>query len=531
MRPSPTARRLARPLLALLLGLGALAPGRPAAAQALRIGVQTETSSIDPHFALVGANQAIAAHIFDPLIAADETLRPVPGLASFRQVEPDLWEFRLRPEARFHDGTPVTAADVLFSLQRMPKMPNSPAPFLRLASATAALEVVDPQTIRLRSRGVDPAVPLHAMTAYIVSARAAENASTADFNSGRAAIGSGPWRFGDWQPGARISLTRNDAYWGDKPAFASATIRPLANDAARLAALLSGDVDLIDAVPPGELPRLRGRSDIAVTEHASARFIYIALDQANDVSPFVAGKDGRPLERNPLKDARVRQALNLAINREAITSRVLQGAALAAGQIVPEGFVGYDPALRAPGFDPDRARRLLAEAGYPDGFRLTLHSPNNRYVEDDKTAQAVAQMWARIGLEARVEVMPSNVFFTRSGRREFSAFLIGFGSSSGDAWPALSQVLGTYDAARGLGGLNRARYSNPAFDALLEQARGETDAPAREALLRRAQRLAFETDAAVLPLHFPQNIWAHKSIYRYAGAIEENTLAQRLTLR
>jgi peptide/nickel transport system substrate-binding protein len=256
--------------------------------------------------------------------------------------------------------------------------------------------------------------------------------------------------------------------------------------------------------------------------------IYLGLDQANEVSPFIEAKGGGRLERNPLKDARVRQALNLAVNRAAIVERVLQGAAKPAGQIVPPGFVGHDPDLAPPAYDPDRARALLAEAGFPNGFRVTIHSPNNRYVEDDKTAQAVAQMWTRIGLEARVEVMPSNVFFTRAGRREFSVFLIGFGSTAGDAYPALSQVLNSFDRERGIGGLNRARYSNPAFDALLAQSNATPDPAAREALLRRAQRVAFAEDFAVVPLHFADNVWATRAGFEYRATTEESTLAHHL---
>lgn len=503
----------------------------PAAAQEARIAVHTETSAIDPHFALVGANQAIAQHIFDAIVGSDETLRPVPGLTSFSNPAPDVWEFRVREDARFHDGAPVTAEDIRASIARMPNVPNSPAPFVRLSGAIASVEVVDPRTIRLRSRGPDPSIVLNAMTAYVIPARIAAEATTADFNAGKAAIGSGPWRFGEWQRGAFLRLSRNDSYWGPKPAFAAVRIRFMANDAARLAALLADDVDLIDAVPPGEIPRLRTRPELHVTAAGSSRVIYLALDQANDVSPFVTARDGRPLAANPLKDVRVRRALTAAINRTAIVGRILSGAAAATGQLAVPGQVGFDPDLGPPAFDAAAARRLLAEAGYPDGFRITLHSPNNRYVEDDKTAQAVAQFWARIGLEAQVEVMPSNVFFTRAGKREFSAFLIGFGHSAGDAWLGLSQVVHSYDAARGLGGLNRTRYSNPAVDALLEEARGVLDAPVRDRLLREVQRLAFQQDVAILPLHVPQNIWAHRAAFTYTGGEDENTLAQHLAPR
>lgn len=507
-------------LTSLLLGL-------PAMAQEARIAIQTETSSIDPHFALVGANQAVARHMFEALVASDPDLRPIPGLTEFSNPEPDVWEFRIRPDARFHDGSPVTAEDVRFSLERMPRVPNSPAPFIRLAGSVTAIEIVDARTIRLRSRGPDPSIPLNAMTAWIVSARAAADATTADFNSGRAAIGSGPWRFVEWQRGQVLRLARHDGYWGEKPAFATAALRPVANDAARIAALLAGDVDLIEAVPPGEIARLRARPEVRVTASPSSRMIYLGLDQANDPSPFVTARDGSALPGNPLKDARVRQALSIGINRAAMVDRVLAGAARATGQLAVPGQVGYDPTLPVPAFDAAQARNLLAEAGYPQGFRITLHSPNNRYVEDDKTVQAVAQFWARIGLDTRVEVMPSNVFFTRAGRREFSAFLIGFGHTTGDAWLGMSQVLQSFDRERGLGGLNRGRYSSAAFDALMERARGEVDGARRDALLRQAQQLAAR-DVGIIPLHFPDNVWAHRAAFTYAARIEESTLAHHL---
>ena len=518
-----------RHVLAAASGLLAAPALRRAAAAdgpMLRIGVQTETSSLDPHFALIGANQAIAAHIFDTLVGSDVNLQPVPGLATASNPQPDVWEFRVRDGATFHDGSPVTAEALRFSLDRMPRVPNSPAPFVRLQAAVAGMEVV-PGTLRIRTRGSDPSLPLNAMTAYIVPPR---EAPTSDFNAGTAAIGSGPWRFVSWQPGDALVLARNDAWWGPRPDFARATVRPMGNDAARLAALLSGDVDLIDRVPQSDLPRLRGNRAFAVTASPSSRVIYVALDQGGDATPFVTAKDGKPLPRNPLRDARVRQALTTAVNRGALVERILQGGGRATGQLAVPGQLGYDPALHPPAYDPAAAKRLLAEAGYPDGFRITLHSPSNRYVEDAKTAQAVAQFWSRIGLDARVEVMPSSVFFTRSGKREFSAFLIGFGHSTGDAWLGLSQVLQTFNG-EGTGGLNRGRYSSPAFDALMEQARGVTDPARRGGLLRQAQGVALSQDAAILPLHVPDNVWAHRAGITYEGGMDEGTFAHRARLR
>jgi peptide/nickel transport system substrate-binding protein len=517
----------------LFAGLALAGPvaERPAMAQEARIAIQTETSSLDPHFAVVGANHAVARHMYDALVASDRFMRPVPGLTEFSNPEPDVWEFRIRPDARFQDGSPVTAEDIRFSLERMPRVPNSPAPQIRLAGSLTAIEVVDSRTIRLRSRGPDPSVPLNGMTAWIVSARAAATATTQDFNAGRGNTGSGPFRFVEWQPGAQLRLQRNPTYWGEAPAFERVSIRPISNDAARMAALLANDVDLIDAVPPGEIARLRARPELGVTSAASSRFIYLGLDQGNEVTPFITAKDGRPFAGNPLRDPRVRRALSIAINRPLIVDRIISGSAHAAGQIAVEGQIGYDPDLGPPAFDAAAARRLLTEAGYPDGFRITLHSPNNRYVEDDKTSQAVAQFWARIGLDARVEVMPSNVFFTRAGRREFSVFLIGFGHTTGDAWLGMSQVLHSFDAARGLGGLNRGRYASAEFDALMDTARNVVDVPRRDAMLRRAQRLAFEQDTAIIPLHVPDNVWAHRAAFTYEGGVEEAVYAPFLQPR
>src|SRR4051794_13558028 len=206
----------------------------------LRIAVQTETSSIDPHFALIGANQVVANHIFDPLVGSDLDMRPAPGLTEVSNPQPDVWEFRVRDGATFHEGSKVTAEALRFSIERMPHVPSSPAPFIRMQGSIAGMEIPDERTLRIRTHGPDPTVPLNGETAYIVRAH---EASTAEFNTGRAAIGSGPWRFVSWQPGDALRLARYDGWWGPRPDFAEAIIRPVSNDAARLAALLAGDAD------------------------------------------------------------------------------------------------------------------------------------------------------------------------------------------------------------------------------------------------------------------------------------------------
>ena len=490
-----------------------------------RLGIQTETSSIDPHFALVGANQVVAGLIFESLLSADDAMRPTAGLADrWTLVDDTTWEFHIRPGAVFHDGSKITAEDIRFSLERMPRVPGSPAPYVRLAGLTQSLEVVSPDTFRLHTKSFDPSVPLHALSAYIVSARAAATASSADFNAGRATVGSGPWRFVEFKPGERLVL---EAATPDL-AYGRAVIRPIGNDAARVAGLLSGDLDLIDSVPPDDVEKLRANRAVAIWQAPSARMIYIGLDQEHPVSAQIQGTDGKPLGVNPLQDKRVRQALNMAVNRGLIVDRILHGAGRPTGQLVPEGFVGHDASIQPPAYDVAGARKLLAEAGYPNGFKITLTSPNNRYVQDDKTAQAVAQMWTRAGVATSVDVLPANAFFARAAKRDLSAFLIGFGSTAGDSYTGMSQILHSYDETKGLGALNRFRFTDKAVDAALELSQQARDPDARATALRSAAKIAFTQDYAMVPLHIPDNVWATRAGLSYHPKMQEGALPELL---
>jgi peptide/nickel transport system substrate-binding protein len=514
----------------LIAALTALA--LPAAAQdrsALRIGVEAGPTSLDPHYASLITNIAFARHVFQPLVEQDarQVLRPAIA-RSWRVVDDTTWELELDPNACFADGRPVTVEDVAFTIARAGDVPNSPSSFRYATRPVAAVDAVGPHTIRLRTNGPFPLLLNQLALVMVVPKR--DGLTTAAFNDGSAMVGSGPYRLVSWQPGQPVRYARNDAFAGAAPAFATVEFRPIANAGARVAALQAGDLDLAEIVPPDQFARFKTDARFATAESPSNRLIFLTLDSSREESPHVRVPEGSPA-RNPLRDARVRRALSIAINREALVSRNLQGQAVAAGDLGPAGYFGTSPDLTPPTFDLDGARRLLAEAGFPRGFTVQVNGPNDRYVNDEQVVQAIAQMWTRAGLEARVEVMPASVFFTRAGRREFSAFLIGFGSTAGDAYPALSQVLHSFDQQRGLGGLNRGRYSNPAFDALLARSNAATDAAERDALLREATRLGFATDHAIIPLHFPENIWAMRSGFEYRATVEESTLAQNLRPR
>lgn len=497
--------RRAATAVALMSVLAGAAHARPL----LTIGHSSEPSSMDPLFSRTGNNQAAAENIFERLVSIDANMQMQPGLAvSWRALEPNLWEISLRPGVQFHDGRPLTADDVVFSLERAPNVPNSPAPFSGAVRAIAAIEVMDPLTLRIRTKAPTPDFMEQIGLVYILSRHAADGKRSDDFNRGSAAIGTGPYKFKRWQPGDSLELERNQHYWGRQPDFDRVVIRYIANDAARISALLSGSVDLIDSVPPTDAKNIKGKAGYTLYSSPSARLIYLALDSARDNSPFVTDAQGKPMQSNPLKDVRVRQAISKMFMRGPITERLLSGAGEPAGQMVPEGLGGYSPDLPAPAYDLDGARALLAQAGYPQGFGLTLHSSNDRFTGDSDLAQALAQMMARGGLRINgVVTQPYNVYAGASGKQQYSAFIFSYGNNTGDSSNGLTNVLATYDKAAGTGAFNRARYSNPEVDRLLALAAVEFDTAQRMALLRQAAEAAFN-DVGIVPLYFPVVFWA-----------------------
>jgi len=496
-----------------------------AAAADLRIATRTDLTSMDPHFHNVAPNVSASGHIFETLIDKDAKLKLRPGLAvSWTLISETEWEFRLHPGVTFHDGTPFTAEDVAWSIRRVPTVPNSPMLFSMYSKLVKDVRVVDPLTIRLITEGPAPTLLNDLSKLFMISRRATEGKASSDFSNPAVAVGTGPYRFVAWVPGDRVSLAANPTYWGGREPWDTVILRPIGNDTARAAALISGDVDLIEGVPVADRQQMAANPKLSVFETDSIRVIYIHLDTNRDRSPTIADVNGQPMDKNPLKDWRVRQAMNIAINRQGLAERLLNGQAKPVGQLTPEFLFGASPDLPAPTYDPAKAESLLKEAGWGQGFSLRLASTNDRYPQDAQVAQAIAQMLTRVGIKTQVDAMPASMLFSRGTKLEFSALMAGWFSDSGEASSSLVSMLATYDPAKGMGTANRGRYSNPKLDEALALSLRTMDDSKRAALIARAVEIGMR-DVGMIPLYAMINTWATRKGLTYDARTDELTLA------
>ncbi|MDX5361754.1 MAG: ABC transporter substrate-binding protein [Alphaproteobacteria bacterium] len=514
---------------ALVLGV----MGGVAHANTLTVGLSAEPTSIDPHFHNLSPNNSLLTHVFEPLIAQDAKQRHQPALAvSWRPVNDTTWEFKLRQGVTFHDGSAFNADDVVFSFERAPNVPNSPSSF-KTYTGGKTVKKVDDYTVHFMTEKPYPLMPNDVSTIFIVS-NETSGATTEDYNSGKAAVGTGQFKFVEYVPGDRIVVAKNDGYWGEKAAFDKVTFKPIKSDPARVAALLAGDVDMIEAVPTTDIARLKADGKVTLSSGVSNRVIYFYLDQYRENTPQVTAKDGSAI-RNPFLDQRVREAVSLAINRQAIADRVMEGASLPAGQLLPDGFFGTSSKISAPAYNPTRAIQLLGEAGYSNGFKMVVHGPNDRYLNDAKIVEAVAQMLNRVGIEASVETLPRSVYFKRAsagldGEPEFTMGLVGWGSATGEASSPLKSLIATFSKEKGLGASNRGRYSNAEVDALLAQALATVDDAKREALLAKATEISMG-EIGIVPVHFQVNTWATRKGLAYTPRTDEYTLVRDVMVK
>ena len=517
--------RLLKPLLTAAL----LACGTAATAQNLSIAFADPISSADPQLNNHAGDRSLALHFWDSIINSRDGGKLEPALASsWRALDDKTWEFKLRSDIKWQDGTPFTADDIVFSFQRARNVPGSVASYTGALRTVESTTAKDPHTVIVRTNTPNPMLPLDISSIYIVSKHIGEKSRTEDYNAGRAMVGSGPYKFVSHTPGDRTVFERSTSYWGPKPVWDKVTYRFINNGAARTAALLAGDVDMIDKVAVTDVDKLRKTPSVSVYTYPGLRVMLLQPSHRPGANEFITDNAGKPLAQNPLTDVRVRQALSLAINRKAIVDRILQGTVTEANQWMPKGTFGYNPEVKDIPYNVEQAKKLLAEAGFPQGFQLTIHVPGDRYPQAPETVQAIAQFWTRAGVKTQVQVVPWSVYSGRATKNEYAVSVIAWGNGTGEAGYGLLQTLATNDAKRGRGANNWGRYSNESVDKALDAATVEFDAGRRAAMFRHSVKLVTD-DVGHIPLFHYQNIWAAKKGLKVVPLLSDRTTSMQVT--
>ena len=519
-------------------------------AQDFAIGLATPLTTLDPHERNDASHHSAIDHVFESLVGLDSSEAPRPALAeSWKPLNALTWEFKLRKGVVWHDGSAFTVDDVIASLNRVAEQHDGAASFAGFTRRIESVGRVNAHTLLIKTRHPHALLLGDLAAIRIVKTQAAATAATATAaatvkatptatpspgaSAGPAAllrIGTGPYRLKEFVPGERVVLERHDAYWGAKAAWPRLQLRFISSAQARVFALLAGDVQMIEGVSAADQIRLAKEPRVQLVTAVTNRLIYLHVDSSRDSAPFVTGKNGKPLAHNPLKDSRVRRAMSLALDRAGLVDRLLPGRAGPAGQLLPITHAGTSTRLSAPAQDLNSARALLAEAGYPDGFALTLHTPRNRYAQDMQTAHAVAAMLARIGIRVRVEALPADAFFKRLAALEFSFYLAGWSTPGGEASAPLRALIGTFDARTGMGQANRGRFSDAGVDALIHKAMTTLDAAPRNTLLASATEMAIGERQALIPLHHEKSTWALRQGFEYAGRSDQATFGFEVRL-
>lgn len=511
-------------------------------AQTLKIGLASEPTAVDPHYHQTTPNEALIYHIFQPLVAMDADQKLQPALAkSWEATDDTTWTFKLDEKARFSNGEPFTAQDVVFSFCRILNNETGiGSGGTNTVRRIASIETPDERTVLLKTAAPQPVLPnelaripmiwsgivKHGKLTYapkegcgVTSPWPAVN----DFNSGKDVIGTGPYMLKSYVKGSGIVLERNEKYWGELPAWKEVRMTAVPSAGPRLTGLLAGDFDLIENPAARDLKRIK-ESGFGHTVKPSVRIMFFQLDAGREQSPLVKSPKGD----NPLQNAKVRQAMSLAIDRKTIVERIMDGVALPANQFIPAGMFGSIDQAPALEYNPKKAKELLAEAGYPDGFELTLSATNDRYINDAQVTQAVAQYLSRIGIKTQVDTVTSSVYFPKRAKREMSAALGGWGQETGEAGNFLQYWVATNNKDRGVGSSNYGRYSNLELDQLYFQAMGTLDDGKRSQLLQQAVKIAL-ADMPNIPLHWESGVWAFRRGIAYEGRADQRTMATAAT--
>ena len=495
---------LKKTLLASVIGAAmttAVLPSVASAETSLRMAYDADPVSLDIHEQLSGGILQLSHMTFDPLVRWNKDLSFEPRLATdWEQVDDTTMRMTLRDDVTFHSGNAFTAEDVVWTIERLKRSPDFKAIFEPIASVTA----VDDTTVEITT--TKPYPLLLNLATYVFPMDSAFYSGTDEDGDPKDEIvkngnsfasshlsGTGPYVVTERQQGVRIAFERFDDYWDeDSPGNVDEIVMtPISENATRVAALLSGDVDFIAPVPPNDLERVREDEDVQLVTMSGTRIILFHMNQER-VEAF--------------QDPRVRQAFAYAINQEGIADRLMKGFATPAAQFSPEGYAGHVESLE-PRYDLEKAKQLMADAGFEDGFEITMMAPNNRYVNDAKIAQAVAAMLARINVTVDLKTLPKAQYWGEFDDRVADMMMIGWHADTEDSANFHEYLTACPDADTGAGQYNAGNYCNPELDQLVAEANLEVDLEKRAEMLQQVEQALYD-DAAFVPLHWQDLAWA-----------------------
>ena len=480
-----------------------------ASAQTLRVANQGDSLSMDPHSLNESLQLSVTGNAYEGLVIRNKDLSLAPGLAtSWKQTSPTVWRFELRKGVLFHDGTPFTADDVVFSFNRTQADGSDMKSY---TNDFKEVRKINDHVVEIETKAPFPILPDVISLVYMMSKKWCEtNQATRPVDRRKGienaasfrANGTGPYRVRERQPNVRTTFVRNGSYWGKIEGNVQEVIyTPIGNDATRVAALLSGEVDVMEPVPVQDIDRVNGNAGTKVLVGPEMRTIFLGMDQKRDELLYSNTKG-----KNPFKDKRVRQAFYQAIDIDGIKKTVMRGASSPTALLIGPGINGFqaEQNKRLP-YDPEAAKKLMTEAGYPNGFEVSMNCPNDRYVNDSRICQAVAANLSRINVKINLQAETNGTYFPKILRRDTSFYMLGWTPSTYDAHNALNALVACVDD-KGAGQFNLGAYCNPKVDELTRKIQSETDKTKRNAMIKEAFDI-HGADIGTLPLHQQSLAW------------------------
>ncbi|MCG6892896.1 MAG: ABC transporter substrate-binding protein [Desulfobacteraceae bacterium] len=476
--------------LAICLAL-VLAAGAPAMASKIVVAVDTPPRMMNPHGDDSDAGLSFMANFFDGLLQRKGANGELAPALAERWEHPDLltWKFYLRKGVTFHNGNPFNAADVKFTFERLSNPEVSE--FINTGKTIESVEVVDDYTVVIKTKQPIPWFANNMHQIFIMDKESTESRDPGDVMV--KPIGTGAYKLVEWVKGSYIKMEGNADYWEGAPPIQNVEVRPIKESSTRFAALVSGQADIVTGVPVELFEPVKKNPKLEVVSRPARRSIFLAL----------GNKKG-----SPQADIRVRKAMYMAINEDEIIEKIMRGHAAPAAQVPDPPTIGYNGTIQRLPYDPEGAKKLLAEAGYADGFSIKLSGPNDRYVQDAKIAEAVAKYLAKVGIKVELDVKPKSIFFPEVTDGILDFYLIGWFDGTFDMGRTYFKIAHSRDKDQGYGGLNGAAYSDAGLDKLLESTADIVDPAERGKTLQKLNKMAMEDLIVWIPLHYQEDLYA-----------------------